>query len=136
VLAFWFFAVGWAAAKSTSVWQRLVVTVVLVAGIAGYFGQPNREVLVFVGLALLIWFPAIRCPSALTVVAGLVAEASLFVYLTHYQVYPLFGDHVLVGVIASVIVGVLLTQLVNRLRRVIRVRRARPLRSVAAPALR
>jgi hypothetical protein len=135
-LAFWFFAVGWAAAKSTSVWQRLVVTVVLVAGIAGYFGQPNREVLVFVGLALLIWLPAIRCPSALTVVAGLVAEASLFVYLTHYQVYPLFGDHVLVGVIASVIVGVLLTQLVNRLRRVIRVRRARPLRSVAAPALR
>jgi acyl-CoA synthetase (AMP-forming)/AMP-acid ligase II len=136
VLAFWFFAVGWAAAKSTSVWQRLAVTVVLAAGIVGYFGQPHREVLVFVGLALLIWLPAIRCPSALTVAAGLVAEASLFVYLTHYQVYPLFGQHVLVGVIASVIVGILLTQFVNTLRRLIRVRRARPLRSAVAPALR
>ncbi len=47
----------------------------------------------FAGLALLIWLPAIRCPSAVAVVAGIVAEASLYVYLTHYQVYPLFGAH-------------------------------------------
>ncbi|OPX05607.1 AMP-binding protein, partial [Mycobacterium sp. AT1] len=116
MLAFWFFAVGWAASKSSTVWQRLAVTAVLAAGIVGYFGQPHREALVFIGLALLIWLPAIRCPSAFTTTAGVIAEASLFIYLTHYQVYPLFGDHRLLGVLASVVVGILLTQLVTMTR--------------------
>ena len=35
VLAFWFFAVGWAAAKATKVWQRVAVTVVLAIGLFG-----------------------------------------------------------------------------------------------------
>lgn len=135
VLAFWFFAVGWAAAKATGAWQRLLVTAVLAVGVVGYFGQPGREALVFGALALLIWLPAIRCPSALTVAAGLIAEASLFIYLTHYQVYPLFGDHVLVGVVAAVLVGVLLTQLITLMRRLIQVRSGRRhLRAQRAPA--
>ena len=57
-----------------------------------------------------------RCPPAATVVAGVVAEASLYIYLTHYQVYPLFDGHPLLGVVASIVVGVLLTQLVSVLR--------------------
>lgn len=136
VLAFWFFAIGWAAAKASTAWQRVAVTAILAVGVIGYFGQPGREALVFVALTLLIWLPAIRCPSALTVAAGLIAEASLFIYLTHYQVYPLFGDHQLVGVIAAVAVGILLTQLVTVLRKLIRVRfgRSRPLTSQQAPA--
>jgi acyl-CoA synthetase (AMP-forming)/AMP-acid ligase II len=117
MLAFWFFAIGWAASKSSTVWQRLAVTAVLAIGIVGYFGQPNREALVFIGLALLIWLPAIRCPSAFTVTAGVIAEASLFIYLTHYQVYPLFGEQKLVGVLAAIVVGILLTQLVTLTRK-------------------
>ncbi len=93
------------------------MTAVLAVGIVGYFGQPNREALVFIGLALLIWLPAIRCPSALTVTAGVIAEASLFIYLTHYQVYPLFGEQKLVGVLAAIVVGILLTQLVTLTRK-------------------
>jgi hypothetical protein len=120
VLAFWFFAIGWTAAKATSAWQRTAVTAVLAIGLVGYFAEVEREALVFAGLALLIWLPAIRCPSAVAVVAGIVAEASLYVYLTHYQVYPLFGAHTLLGVIASVVVGVLLTQSVTLLRRRLR----------------
>ncbi len=68
------------------------------------------------GLVLLIWLPAVRCPAAFAVAAGVVAEASLYIYLTHYQVYPLFGSHHLVGVIVSVIVGVALTAAVTALR--------------------
>jgi acyl-CoA synthetase (AMP-forming)/AMP-acid ligase II len=132
VLSFWFFAVGWAASKSSTAWQRVVVTTVLAVGLVGYFGNPHRELLVFTGLALLIWLPAIRCPSALTVVAGLVAEASLFTYLVHYQVYPLFGEHRLAGVTASIVVGVLATQLLTLARTRIRLRRTRPATSEAA----
>jgi acyl-CoA synthetase (AMP-forming)/AMP-acid ligase II len=135
VLAFWFFAVGWAASKASTPWQRAVVTAVLAIGIVGYFGNAHRELLVFTGLALLIWLPAIRCPAAFTVAAGVVAEASLFTYLTHYQVYPLFGQHRLLGVVASVLVGVLLTQALTLVRRQIRLRRVRPVDvEVATPA--
>ena len=69
------------------------------------------------GLRLLIWLPTIRCPSALTVVAGVLAEASLYTYLVHYQVYALFDGHPALGVLASMAVGVLLTYVVTMLRR-------------------
>jgi acyl-CoA synthetase (AMP-forming)/AMP-acid ligase II len=116
VLAFWFFAVGWAAAKASTTLQRAAVTLVLIVSLHGYFDRTEREILVLAGFALLIWLPALRCPPAAAVVAGVIAEASLYIYLTHYQVYPLFGGHRLLGVVASVVVGVLLTQLVSVLR--------------------
>lgn len=81
VLAFWFFAIGWAASKASTVRQRAVVTGFLAIGVIGYFGEVHRELLVFAGLGLLIWLPGLRCPSALTAVAGVLAEASLVIYL-------------------------------------------------------
>jgi hypothetical protein len=66
------------------------------------------------------WLPALRCPPAATAVAGVIAEASLYIYLNHYQVYPLFDGHPLLGVVASVVAGVLLTYLVTVLRKRIR----------------
>jgi hypothetical protein len=131
VLAFWFFAVGWAAAKASTTLQRAAVTVVLIISLHGHFDRTEREMLVLAGFALLIWLPALRCPPAATVVAGVIAEASLYTYLTHYQVYPLFDGHPLLGVVASVAVGVLLTQLVS----VLRSRIQGLLSSVKVPAL-
>ncbi|MGB0437109.1 MAG: AMP-binding protein [Mycobacterium sp.] len=125
VLAFWFFAIGWAASKSSTAWQRAVVTAVLATGVVGYFGNPHRELLVFIGLGLLIWLPAIRCPSAFTVSAGVVAEASLWIYLIHFQVYPLLGEYRLLGVIASVLAGIGVTQVVTMARRRFRIQHAR-----------
>jgi hypothetical protein len=133
VLTFWFFAVGWAAAKASTTLQRAAVTLVLIIGLRGYFGDSHREALVLTGFALLIWVTALRCPPAATIVAGLIAEASLYIYLTHFQVYPLFDGHPLLGVIASVVVGVLLTQLVTVLRKRIRGRWV-TLTSVRVPA--
>jgi hypothetical protein len=120
VLAFWFFAVGWAAAKASTALQRAAVTVVLIVSLLGYFDRTERELLVLAGFALLIWLPALRCPPVATVAAGVIAEASLYTYLTHFQVYPIFDGHPLLGVVASVVVGVLLTHLVTLLRKRIR----------------
>ena len=136
VLAFWFFAAGWAAAKATWTWQRLAVTVVLAVAVVGYFGNPQRELLVFTGLALVTWLPTLRCPAALTVVAGVIAEASLFTYLVHYQVYPLFGSHQVIGVAASILAGVLLTRLVTLVRGRIRDRRLASVSPVAEAPVR
>jgi acyl-CoA synthetase (AMP-forming)/AMP-acid ligase II len=124
MLAFWFFAIGWAAAKASTTLQRIVVTVLLIVSLRGYFDSTLREALVLGGLTLLIWLPTIRCPATLTVVAGILAEASLYTYLVHYQVYALFPGHSALGVIASIAVGVLLTYVVTVLRKRIRERRA------------
>ena len=116
VLAFWFFAAGWAAAKATHTWQRVAVTAVLAIGVYGYFGDSQRELMVLAGFALLIWVPALRCPAPVAAVLGVLAEASLYTYLTHYQIYPLFGDHRILGVLASLVVGVAVTYAVTAAR--------------------
>jgi acyl-CoA synthetase (AMP-forming)/AMP-acid ligase II/acyl carrier protein len=135
MLAFWFFAIGWAASKATTTLQRVAVTVALVLSLHGYFDSTLREVMVMGGLLLLIWLPTIRCPSALTVAAGVLAEASLYTYLVHYQVNAMFDGHPALGVLASLAVGVLLTYVVTVLRRWLRGRFS-SLRSDAVPALR
>lgn len=121
VLAFWFFAAGWAAAKATSAWQRLLVSTVVVVGLAGYFGNGHRELLVGAGVLLLIWLPTLPVPAVLTVVAGVIADASLYIYLTHFQVYPLFGSPV-VGVVAAIVVGIAVARSVTALRARVRSR--------------
>lgn len=136
MLTFWFFAAGWAAAKATTTRQRAMVTLVLIVGLHGYFGSDLREALVLSGLALLVWLPAVRCPSVIAIGAGVVAEASLYTYLTHYQVYPLFGDHRIVGVIASIAAGIAVTAAVALLRNRLRERRFTQPASALAPALR
>jgi acyl-CoA synthetase (AMP-forming)/AMP-acid ligase II len=136
ILAFWFFAVGWAAAKSSTVWQRMLVTLVLIVSVHGYFDSTHRESLVLAGFLLLIWLPAIRCPAWCTVLAGTVAEASLYTYLTHYQIYPLFDAHPLLGVIGAIVVGVLITRVVNATRTWIREGTKRDATAASVPALR
>ena len=136
VLAFWFFAVGWAAAKSSAVWQRIAVTLVLVVSLHGYFDSTHREMLVLAGFMLLIWLPAVRCPAWCTVFAGTVAEASLYTYLTHYQIYPLFDAHPLLGVVGAIVVGVLITRMVNATRSWVRERSERAATAASVPALR
>ncbi|MEE9244468.1 MAG: hypothetical protein V3U55_10700, partial [Mycobacterium sp.] len=79
--------------------------------------------------------PAVRCPSVIAAGAGILAEASLYIYLTHYQVYPLFGTHRAVDMIAAIGVGIMITAAVTLLRHQHRQRRlTRPL-STPAPAL-
>lgn len=134
MLAFWFFAIGWAASKAGTTLQRALLTVVLAVALQGYFDSTVRELMVFGGLALVIWLPTIRCPAALTVAAGVLAEASLYTYLVHYQVYSLFPGHAGVGVIASLAVGILLTYLVTVARRRLRMRSRRSVSEKLSPA--
>ncbi|MBC2641220.1 MULTISPECIES: AMP-binding protein [unclassified Rhodococcus (in: high G+C Gram-positive bacteria)] len=108
-VVFWLFALGWAAAKATTVFQRLCVTSAIVATVPGFFfGDTQREIVVIGGLCLLVWVRSVRCPTALLRVAGILASASLYIYLTHFEVYlplrdkypwPAFALSLLVGII-------------------------------------
>lgn len=104
----WLIALGWLIARSTDLKHRLVTAAVIVLTIPGFFGDPLREGVVLVGLLVLLWIPAIAVPRILVPVLGIVASASLFIYLVHWQVYPALEDEFpLLATLASFAVGIL-----------------------------
>ncbi|WP_174187666.1 AMP-binding protein [Nocardia barduliensis] len=115
-LAVWLFTLGWAAAKATTSVQRMTVSVVVLVTVPGYFGLPERERLVMAGLLALVWFSAVRVPAAVAVCAAVLADSSLFAYLLHWQVYPLFEQHRLAGLLASLAAGAIATGTATGLR--------------------
>jgi hypothetical protein len=103
----WIFALGWAGAAARTVGPRLLVTALVVGAVPGYFGEPQREVFVVVGLLLLLWVPTVPLPRRLVRPVGHVAAATLAIYLTHWQVFPPVREWLgaEASVVASLLVG-------------------------------
>ncbi|HET8660158.1 MAG TPA: AMP-binding protein [Micromonosporaceae bacterium] len=107
VIVFWLFALGWAAARATTVWQRALVTVAAAVTIPGAFNEPWREALIIAGLALLTWVRSVPSVAAVNRVAAVLAASSLYIYLTHWQVYPRLDDvSPLLALVASLTLGI------------------------------
>ncbi len=103
----WCFVLGWLAARARTLPQRTLMVALAAVGVVGFFGELERELLVLAGVAALAWAPTVRLPRPVAAVAGVLASASLFVYLTHWQVYPhLEMDHPLLATLASFAVGI------------------------------
>jgi hypothetical protein len=103
----WCLALGWWVARATTTARRVVASVVVLGCVPGFFGEPLREALVAGGLLALVWVRAISVPRWVTRAVGLLASSSLFVYLTHWQVYPyLEVDHPYLATAASFAVGI------------------------------
>ncbi|MGA9148395.1 MAG: AMP-binding protein, partial [Candidatus Nanopelagicales bacterium] len=109
------FALGWAIARARTWPQRGLVVALIVVTLPGYSENLTRVVIVMAGLALLLLVPTVRVPSLLGKGVGLVAGASLYIYLSHWQVYPLFGEQELLALAASVGFGIALWFTVGRL---------------------
>lgn len=91
-VVFWIVALGWAAARARTHAQRLLVSAVTVATMVGAFDQWHRNAYVALGMLALVWLPHVRIPAPLVRAAGVLAAASLWIYLTHWQVYPRLED--------------------------------------------
>ena len=104
----WLFALGWAAQKASSTWQRLAVSALLVATVPGFWDDmPGREATIIVGGLLLLWAKGVRLPRWAGAAAGTVASASLYIYLTHFMIYPpLMGYSSPMAMAACVVFGV------------------------------
>ncbi len=97
---FWLFALGWAVGRARNDSQRWTVSVIAVLTVPGFFDHPIREATIVVGLLLITWVPALPVPSVLRRLTGWLAAASLYIYLTHWLVYPLLLP---LGQVAAVI---------------------------------
>ncbi|MDN5896318.1 MAG: AMP-binding protein, partial [Nocardioides sp.] len=104
---FWCFALGWLMARSETRVQQIAVSLVIVLSFQNFFGEPDRERLIVAGLLIALWVPMVRVPRLVARVAGVLATASLAIYLTHWQIYPhLEVNHSFLAVVASVALGV------------------------------
>ncbi|MEV6772198.1 AMP-binding protein [Nocardia sp. NPDC051030] len=117
-LAAWFFVLGWAAAKAQGIGQRALLSGVALLTVTGYFGDTERERMILAGLLLLVWLPSVGVPALVAGVAAVLADASLFAYLLHWQVYPLFGEHRLLALGASLAAGVAAARLMTLTRNI------------------
>ena len=99
----WCFVLGWLAARATTPSRRVLVAVLAAVATLGFFDDLQRELVVAGGIALLAALPTLRVPVLLTRLLTLLAGGSLFVYLTHWQVYPhLEDDHPLLATLSLV----------------------------------
>ena len=107
VVAF-FFALGWAGARADTTRRLALVSALGALLTIGFFGQPHREAIVLGGFLLMLWLPRVAMPAPLARAAGVLAGASLYVYLTHWQVYPALEDagHQWLALVASLTVGI------------------------------
>jgi acyl-CoA synthetase (AMP-forming)/AMP-acid ligase II len=118
-LVLWFFLAGWAAARATTQAHRLAVTAAVLLALPGYFATMPRTLLVLGGLLLLIWCRTLPVPARLVGPAVSLASASLYVYLTHFQVLHVF-DSAAAEVAASLAVGLLYARLADAVPRWLR----------------
>jgi AMP-binding enzyme/Phosphopantetheine attachment site len=107
LLVVWCIALGWLVARSGTLRQRLLTSAVACIAVPGFFGTPSREAIVLIGILVLLWFPTLPVVRPLVPVVGVLAGASMFVYLTHWQVYPPLEDHVpWLAMLLSLAIGV------------------------------
>ena len=105
----WLLALGWLAQRSTTTSQRVATSVLAVVATVGSFGGDlQREAVVALGVLALVWVPTIPVPAPLTRPLGLVAGASLWIYLTHWEVHRPLVERAGAGTatLASLVVGV------------------------------
>jgi len=110
------FAVGWAAAQAKTFAQRLVVSALVLVSVPGFFvDDRQRDLVVVGGLLLLVWVQQVWVPRSLVRLLGALAGASLWIYLTHWQVYPYLEFRLPLAALGlSLLVGVAMWALAQR----------------------
>ena len=103
----WLFAFGWAAAVSRRWWQRVALTALALLTIPGSFPSESRSATILVGFLILLWIPTLPVPRGLHRITALLASSSLYIYVTHWLVYPHFVETSKgLAVVASLAAGI------------------------------
>ncbi|NYD57444.1 acyl-coenzyme A synthetase/AMP-(fatty) acid ligase/acyl carrier protein [Nocardioides marinisabuli] len=117
----WLLTLGWAVARARTTGHRLVVSALAVLTVPGFFADDARSAAVIVGLLLLTWSRQVRLPGLLARLAATLAGASLYIYLTHWQVYPHLEDDLpALATLLSLVVGVAVWRAVTTTERRLR----------------
>ena len=129
----WFFVLGWLVQRSTTRPQQLATTVLCLATAPGVFDNPHRELFIAFGLVLLVWFKAVPVPRFAVRPLATLAEASMWIFISHFMIWPPMKDWFVVEVAypLTILASVGVWWMFTRAPRLIRTRLARTVGSGA-----
>lgn len=90
----WLFVAGIAMAVADTRVRRVVTAAAAAAATIGFFPVWERNLIIQGGLVLLALLPSVPVPSVLTRPLGVLAAASLHVYLVQFQMFDFFDEPV------------------------------------------
>jgi hypothetical protein len=88
------FILGWLIQRASTPLQKLAISIVSVAAILPFFDRLSRGLIVTGGVLILLWVRSVRVPAALGRVLAVVAAASLYIYVMHFELYRRLMFHV------------------------------------------
>ncbi|WP_020386247.1 AMP-binding protein [Kribbella catacumbae] len=100
----WLFVAGIAMAVADTRRRRVVTAIVAAAATIGFFPEWERNLTILVGLVLLTLLPTVPVPGLLVRPLGVLAAASLHVYLVQFQVFAFF-DLPIVQFLVAIVAG-------------------------------
>lgn len=100
------FLLGWALARASSTGQRLALSAVVVAVVGTFSWNQARDGLTIAVVLLMLWFPMSRVPSVLVPAIRVLAAASLYVYVIHWQALEVLWGHPVAATAGSLALGV------------------------------
>jgi hypothetical protein len=124
----WCFLLGWAAARATSVRQRMIVTVSALVLVPDFFSHSGREVRLVIAVVLLAWLPTLPVPRLFAQPLGWLASASMWIFMTHWLIWPELTPHMprWLAMVATIAAGAALWAAGRSARSVLRVLKPEP----------
>jgi acyl-CoA synthetase (AMP-forming)/AMP-acid ligase II len=100
----WLFVAGLAMAVADTRRRRLTTAVIAASATIGFFPSWERNLTIQIGLLLLAFLPTLPVPRLLVRPLGVLAAASLHIYLVQFQVFAFF-DTPIVQFAAALVAG-------------------------------
>lgn len=94
----WFFVLGWLVQRSSTWPQKAATTVLCLATAPGVFNNPRREYFIALGLVLLVWARDLPFPRVGVRPLATLAAASMWIYISHFMIWPPMKDWFIVEV--------------------------------------
>lgn len=119
-----FFVLGWLISRSRSPVQRVLTCALCAVTVVGFFGQPVREGFIVAGLVLLTWARTVAFPRGLLAAATALGGASMWILISHFQVWPELAARLPIGVAypATIVVGIAIWRFAEAVPRLVRQR--------------
>lgn len=118
-LMLWIFAFGFAAQNCRGVVDKLVLSALFIIATGLYYGMD--KIFFSVMAIFVIWNPALKIPKLAMFPIAKVASASLFIYLTHFQVKSvmekIIPDQPFLYWVAALLIGYCISQVYQAAQR-------------------
>ena len=128
------FLLGWSVARVTTLRQRLLMTVLVIATVGTFSFNEQRDGLTIAFILVLMWLPVTRVPAVLVPVIRPLAAASLYIYVIHWQALEVLWGHPVPAFAGSLAIGVAYWWVWTRGADLARAALHRARRSAAQPA--